>query len=494
MYLANQRSLGRQVALKILKHNLALDNNYVKRFHHEARAAAALVQSNIVQIHDVGEHNGWHFIVQEYVAGQNLKQYIKRRGVLDANMALRVIRQVASALLRAGEQKIIHRDIKPENIMLTPGGEVKVADFGLARVADSPEAMALTQVGVTMGTPLYMSPEQAEGKKEIDPRSDIYSLGCTAFHMLAGRVPFDGETPIAVAVKHLNTEPESLESIRQDVPPELCRIVHRMMAKDPKNRQQSARELLRDLRSLRGKVDDDGEDDELLDDEAWDDTTPFTAAHSMTEATVHLVALLQSQAVAAQPKFKMILFVTLVAVSLIAGGVFGWVNRPDPLLDESTGYTLVEKKETAQEQYVYAALQNTEQSLRAVEHHFPPNDNAQNEYYVMRAKQRLGELYLSTDQLDLALDEYRRLADAAEPEFQAIGLAGQAMVFARQEEPGRAAEYLGRVVPLVRDLPNSSRAAIFDLLDPDLRGRLGRILSESREEEPSRTSNGSRAS
>jgi serine/threonine-protein kinase len=495
VYLANQQSLGRQVALKILKHNLALDDNYVKRFHHEARAAAALVQSNIVQIHDVGAHDGWHFIVQEYVAGQNLKQYIKRRGVLDANMTLRVLRQVASALSRAGEQKIIHRDIKPENIMLTPSGEVKVADFGLARIADSPEAMALTQVGVTMGTPLYMSPEQAEGKKEIDPRSDIYSLGCTAFHMLTGRVPFDGETPIAVAVKHLNSEPESLEEIRPDVPPELCAIVHRMLAKNPKNRHQSARELLRDLRSLRGKVDDDGDEDQLLDDEGWDDTTPFTSTHSMTEATQHLESLLHSQAIAAQPKFRWVQFVTLIGISLVAGGVFGWVNRPAPLLDESAGYTpVVEKKESAQEQFVYAALQNTEQALMAVEHHFPPGENAQNEYYVMRAKQRLGELYLSTDQLGLALQEYRRLADAAEREFQAIGLAGQAMVFARREDTERAAEYLRQVVPLVRELPNNSRSSIFDLLDPDLRGRLGRILSESRDDEAARTSSDGRAS
>jgi serine/threonine protein kinase len=488
VYLANQLTLGRQVALKMLRQNLAHDDTYVKRFHNEAQAAASLVQSNIVQIYGVGECDGRHYIIQEYVSGQSLSRCIKRRGVLDANLTVRVMRQVASALLCAGKHSIIHRDIKPENIMLTQAGEVKVADFGLARIINSPDALALTQVGVTMGTPLYMSPEQAEGKKEIDARTDIYSLGCTAFHMLAGRVPFDGETPIAVAVKHLNSEPDSLELLRPDVPAELCRLVHRMLAKDPKRRQQSARDLLRELRGLRGKVEGDEEhDDHWLEEEAWDDTAPITAMHSLTEATQQLNALLDGSQLAS-PKWRWIQYVTLVCVSLLAGVVFALARPPAPLLDESVEYQpSVEKKATAQEQFWYAAFQNTEQALMAVEEHFSPVKSVQNEYYVMRAKQRLGELYLSTDELTLALQEYSRLADAADAEFQAVGLAGQATVFARQDDLTRAAEYLGRVVPLMRELPNSSKSAIFDLLDPDLRGRLGRILSESRDADSPRT-------
>ena len=493
VYLANQRSLERQVAVKILRRNLAEDENYVKRFHYEARAAAALVQSNIVQIYDVGQHDGWHFIVQEYVPGQNLGQYIKRRGVLDANMTVRVIRQVGAALLRAGEQGIIHRDIKPENIMLSPSGEVKVADFGLARITNSAESLALTQVGVTMGTPLYMSPEQAEGKKEIDPRSDIYSLGCTAFHMLAGRVPFDGETAIAVAVKHVKDPPESLEKIRPDVPVELCRIIHRMLAKDPNDRQQSAKVLLRELRRLRGNGVEDDESEDWLEEEAWDDTAPLTAEHSLTEATQQLDTLMHSQSLSVGPAWRWGLFFGMVTLALVggvvAGGALAWSHRPAPLLDVTVTYhSSVESKTTAQEQFWYAAFQNTEKALLAVEHYFPAEDNAQNEYYVMRSKQRLGELYLSTEQWSLALEEYQRLADAADHEFLAIGLAGQAMVFSKQGNSARAAELLGRLVPLVQELPGSSSSAIFDLLDVDLRVVLARIVKESRGDETTHTS------
>ncbi|HIF33745.1 MAG TPA: serine/threonine protein kinase [Planctomycetes bacterium] len=488
VYLANQQSLGRQVAVKILRRNLAEDESYVKRFDYEARAAAALVQSNIVQIYDVGQHDGWHFIVQEYVPGQNLRQHIKRRGVLDANMTVRVIRQVGSALLRAGEQGIIHRDIKPENIMMGPSGEVKVADFGLARITDSADSLALTQVGVTMGTPLYMSPEQAEGKKEIDPRSDIYSLGCTAFHMLAGRVPFEGETAIAVAVKHVKDAPESLEKIRPDVPPELCRIVHRMLEKDPNDRQQSAKALLRELRQLRGNGVEDDDSEDWLDEEAWDDTAPLTAEHSLTEATQQLETLVQNRLQLVRPAWAWAVFLGLITLSFVAGGGLAWSNRPAPLLDVSAEYrSSVEAKATAQEQFWYAAFQNTEKALLAVEHYFPAEENAQNEYYVMRSKQRLGELYLSTEQWLLALEEYQRLADAADNEFRAIGLAGQAMVFSKQQKSAEAAELLGQLVPLVRELPEGSRPSIFDLLDVDLRVLLAQFVKESRDEERIRT-------
>ncbi|HCP82997.1 MAG TPA: serine/threonine protein kinase, partial [Planctomycetaceae bacterium] len=191
VYLAEQMSLKRRVAIKVLKSDLAEDESYVRRFHKEAQAAAGLVHANIVQIHEVGQTDGIHFIAQEYVQGQNLRQYLQAQGAVDIQMGLSVLRQVAAALHKAGQSGIIHRDIKPENIMLSPTGEVKVADFGLARIVDSGDSMDATQVGMTMGTPLYMSPEQAQGGK-IDPRSDLYSLGGTAYHMFSGRTPFEG--------------------------------------------------------------------------------------------------------------------------------------------------------------------------------------------------------------------------------------------------------------------------------------------------------------
>ena len=203
VYLAEQQSLRRQVAFKILRRDLAEDPQYVQRFHQEARAAARLVQANIVQIYEVGKSDGLHYIAQEYVKGQNLKQYLHRHGAVDSLLAVNIMRQVASALVKAAENRVTHRDIKPENILLATNGEVKVADFGLARVVAEGQKNHLTQVGITMGTPLYMSPEQVEGKA-VDPRSDLYSFGVTCYEMLAGRPPFEGETPLNVAVQHLS--------------------------------------------------------------------------------------------------------------------------------------------------------------------------------------------------------------------------------------------------------------------------------------------------
>jgi tRNA A-37 threonylcarbamoyl transferase component Bud32 len=235
VYLAEQGSLRRQVAFKVLKRELANDATYVRRFHLEAQAAAALLHANIVQIYQVGCIDGVHFISQEYVAGSNLRELLLRRGLPKIPMVVSVMRQVAAALAKAAEQGIVHRDIKPENIIVTAGGEVKVADFGLARISGEGDSLNLTQTGMTMGTPLYMSPEQVEGRP-LDARSDIYSLGVTCYHMLCGQPPFRGETALSVAVQHLKSLPERLENRRPDLPPALGRIVHKMLAKDPKDR------------------------------------------------------------------------------------------------------------------------------------------------------------------------------------------------------------------------------------------------------------------
>ena len=206
VYLAEQGRLKRRVAVKILKPELAGDRTYLQRFQLEAQAAASLVHANIVQIYEVGCVDQLHYIAQEYVQGQNLREYIARHGPPDLPHALSIMRQVAAALAKAAEQGVVHRDIKPENIMLTAGGEVKVADFGLARLTREGAANDLTQVGITLGTPLYMSPEQVEGKP-LDPRSDIYSFGVTCYHMLSGVPPFRGETALGVAVQHLKKQP-----------------------------------------------------------------------------------------------------------------------------------------------------------------------------------------------------------------------------------------------------------------------------------------------
>src|SRR5262245_11537338 len=184
VYLARQQSLKRDVAVKVLRPDLAADATSLQRFRAEAEAVARVTHANIVQVYAVGEEAGVHYMALEYVDGRNLRDYLAKKGTPDLPLALAVMRQVAAALQRASELGIAHRDIKPENILSTRKGEVKVADFGLSRAfAGEAPAMNLTQSGITLGTPMYMSPEQVQGHP-VDHRSDIYSFGVTCYHLL----------------------------------------------------------------------------------------------------------------------------------------------------------------------------------------------------------------------------------------------------------------------------------------------------------------------
>jgi len=241
VYLAEQHSLGRQVAVKVLRGETLRHPGAVERFSQEARAAAALIHGNIVQIHEVACVDQIHFLAEEYVAGPSLKAWLLARGPLDAVQALSVLSQVGSALVKSAQAGIVHRDIKPENLLVTPAGEVKVADFGLARVLE--DDLELTQQGMALGTPLYMSPEQAAGKP-VDVRSDLYSLGATVYHLLAGRPPFIGPTTVAVALAHQTEQLMPLAAFRPELPAGLGRIVEQLLAKHPEERWESPTELL----------------------------------------------------------------------------------------------------------------------------------------------------------------------------------------------------------------------------------------------------------
>ncbi|MFO0426712.1 MAG: protein kinase domain-containing protein [Planctomyces sp.] len=251
VYLAEQTSLQRYVAVKVMKPALMAQSGevMVARFRQEAMMAAGLNHPNIVQVYTIGKEGDLHYIAQEFVEGKDLASILQSRGKPDLASSLHVMKQVAAALKAAGDAGIVHRDIKPENILITKKGEVKVADFGLAQLHDREEKGNLTREGTTLGTPLYMSPEQINGK-ELDPRSDIYSFGVTCYQLLAGETPFVGRTVMSIAMQHLSAPPPPLKEKNPSVPDILCRMIHRMMAKRRNLRYQSADEILDDLKKL----------------------------------------------------------------------------------------------------------------------------------------------------------------------------------------------------------------------------------------------------
>jgi len=252
VYLATQRSLNRPVALKVLLSDFSANPTYLGRLKSEATAVAKLNHPNIVHVYMLGCVDDINFIVMEYVQGTNLRDYIVKKGALDLPLAHSIMRQTGQAIGAAGAIGLIHRDVKPENILMTRKGRVKVADFGLCRDQEM-GGVHHTKTGVTMGTPLYMSPEQAQGQA-VDHRSDLYSLGVTFYHMLAGNPPFQGDTALAVALKQVRETPRSMLVHRPDLPVELDRLVLKLMAKSPRDRYQSADEMLADLAKLRDTI------------------------------------------------------------------------------------------------------------------------------------------------------------------------------------------------------------------------------------------------
>lgn len=253
VYLAEQTSLGRHVAVKILKTDSLQGNAQVlsRRFEQEARAAGSLSHPNLVQIITTGHDADLAYIVQEYIPGLNLSQWIRRNGSPEYGLGLKWMLQITSALRAAAEAGVIHRDIKPENILLTHQDDAKVTDFGLAQL-NRPESqpMNLTQDGTTMGTPWYMSPEQIQGNK-LDARCDQYSLGVTAWHMFAGEPPFPGRNAMTVAAQHLKDKAPSLATMRADLPLQFCAIIERMMQKRPEERFPDFAALEQALSGLR---------------------------------------------------------------------------------------------------------------------------------------------------------------------------------------------------------------------------------------------------
>ncbi|MBE0449053.1 MAG: Stk1 family PASTA domain-containing Ser/Thr kinase [Actinobacteria bacterium] len=242
VYKAEDLTLNRPVAIKILHREFADDEGFINRFRREAQAAANLNHPNIVNIYDWGSENSTYFIVMEYLKGRSLKEAIQEEGPFSPDRAIEVAKHVLSALQFAHRNNIVHRDIKPHNIILTAEGEVKVTDFGIARSTSS----TMTQTGTVLGTAHYLSPEQAQGR-DIGITSDIYSLGVVLYEMVTGRVPFEGENPVAIAIKHVSDLPSAPSEINPAVPASLESVILRAMSKNAANRYQSALEMRDDL-------------------------------------------------------------------------------------------------------------------------------------------------------------------------------------------------------------------------------------------------------
>ena len=254
VYKARQPLLDRVVALKVMAPQLDVSEEFVKRFIREAASAASLTHPNMVQVYMAGQDAGRYYIAMEFVEGETLHARIKRKGVIHPMDAATVAFHVAEALNHAWvKAKLIHRDIKPDNIFLSTAGEVKVGDLGLAKVV-SEGSTQMTMTGAILGTPHYMSPEQVMGDRNIDFRSDIYSLGCTLFHMVTGKQPYTGESAMQVAMKHLEVPVPSITQAFPACPHHLAKVITRMMAKKASDRYQAYGELIAELHQVYGEL------------------------------------------------------------------------------------------------------------------------------------------------------------------------------------------------------------------------------------------------
>jgi serine/threonine-protein kinase len=413
--------LNREVALKLLSQDLADNPVALKRFQAEAEAVARATHGNIVQVYAVGEADGLRYMALEYVAGRNLRDYLDRKGPPELSVALSLIRQVAAALARASELGLVHRDIKPENILITKRAEVKVADFGLSRyVAPDEGPVNLTKSGMTVGTPLYMAPEQVRGEP-VDHRSDIYSFGVTCYHMLAGRPPFRGGTAFDVAAMHVRDEPPPLAEIRPDLPADLCAMVHKMMAKRPADRYQSARDIIRDVAKLQRGL-------------------PVELPAPVLTSSGSQPLLPARPAGGSRWGLRLVL---AVGATLLGWWLYGiWHPRPDPAPPAGPGLPDIARKEpyrSARER----DLQATIDSRSATPHE------------VFEATLSLALVYLQegreaeAEKLFAEMIQQRPTAKPPLPPalLTMIGQLGQAIVLARRDQAKESIELFERAVP-----------------------------------------------
>ncbi len=248
VFVARDELLGRKVALKLLQPELARDRSFRERFRREAQAAASLNDPGIVSVYDWGADEGDYYLIMEYVEGSTLREVIKDDGPMEQTRAAEIAADICAALNVAHQKGIVHRDVKPANIAITPGGQTKVMDFGISR-AEADDGHTVTQAGMVMGTAKYFSPEQAQGMP-VDARSDLYSVGVILYEMLTGRPPFEGDTPAAIAYKHVSEAPVPVSQLSGEVSSDADAVVMKALAKNPDNRYESALDMRSDLKRL----------------------------------------------------------------------------------------------------------------------------------------------------------------------------------------------------------------------------------------------------
>lgn len=413
VYAARQLQLQRDVAWKALRADSPSDDANLKRFQREAQAAARLNHPSIVQVYEFGETDGVHFIAQELVDGINLKQSLDRDGPIDAEQAIDILRSVAGALQVAHDAGVTHRDIKPENIMRGGDGAIKVTDFGLARLLTQIDTSTanLTRAGLTLGTPRYMSPEQIQGHA-VDARSDLYSLGVTMYHLLAGSPPFDADEPIALAVKHLNETPMPLDRARgaSDLPEWLVSLVMQCLQKSPGARYASAADLLSELDSA---GDGRGTDGSNGPSQTENNAVSGSFPSGVSAATIHLQRVVdQAHRERAKTRRRRAM---LAVISLFGIGVGGWLARRTPAVSISQQLRgpIVTRADSIAQQYLIALTRNDLPAWRAVLEYFPGEiDETRGEYH-QKAKLQMARCWIEQERFqeaDQLLDELEKSA------------------------------------------------------------------------------------